>query len=200
MGAPCDDPQGHGQTQPGPQQHTVHSPWVSLRPCRPVGTSLFRMYQELGDPLSCNHLRIGHPCLPTLGSPPGVESWSLCPQLSLASILSTISPQCCLCCHYCVSHPNTQKRLRLELVSHHSVRTIQSGSLTPGYPSGHQSSFSHRTHCGFFLQQRPVAMASAHGSQSPSSPLPQCLGCTALHDPGVGVGSPSIMKPTWAML
>lgn len=173
MGAPFEDPQGHGQTQPGPQQHTVHSPWVSLHPCRPVGTSLFRMYQELGDPLSCSHLRIEHPCLPTLGSPPGVESWSLGPRLSLASIfLSTISPQCCLCCHYCVSHPNTQKRQCLGLVSHHSVRTIQSGS-------GRQSSFSHRTHCGFFLQQRPVPMASAHGSQSRSSPLPHSLGCIA---------------------
>lgn len=37
--------------------------------------------------------------------------------------------------------------------------------LTAGYPSGHQSSFSPRTRCGFFSRQRPEAMASARGSQ-----------------------------------
>lgn len=84
MGAPCGDPHGHGHTHSaGPRQHTGRSPWLSLLPCRPAGTSLFRMYQDSGDPLSCCHFRIGHPWLPTLGSPPRVESWSLCPRLSL---------------------------------------------------------------------------------------------------------------------
>lgn len=83
MGAPCGDPQGRGHTHSaGPRQHTGHSPWLSLLPCRPAGTSLFRMYQDSGDLLSCCHFRIGRPWLPTLGSPPRVESWSLCPRLS----------------------------------------------------------------------------------------------------------------------
>lgn len=44
---------------------------------------IVQMYQDSGDPLSCCHFRIGRPWLPTLGSPPRVESWSLCPRLSL---------------------------------------------------------------------------------------------------------------------
>lgn len=58
------------------------------------------------------------------------------------------------------------------------------------YPSGHQSSFSPRTRCGFFAQQRPEAMASAHGSQVLSSPLPQVSSaqlCTTPAGGGVSI-------------
>lgn len=38
-------------------------------------------------------------------------------------------------------------------------------SLIPGHPGGPQSPFSHGTHCVFFPQQTPVAVAGANGSQ-----------------------------------
>lgn len=197
--APCGDPQGHGHTHStGPRQHTGHSPWLSLLPCRPAGTSLFRMYQDSGDPLSCCHFRIGRPWLPTLGSPPRVESWSLCPRLSrFYSSLYYLTPMLPLLpLLHLTSKPPTRDNVWVGQSP--SVRNLKSGRLTatpvvtsrPSAPEHVVASLLSRDLRRWRVLMDPRSSLVPYlRSQVHSSAQLQQAG-----------GSASVMKPVWVVL
>lgn len=148
MGAPCEEPQGHGETQ---ARVPVAPRPLNIGFCTSLQAPWHLVVQDVPGALrTCCHaitLELG-----TRGSPTPVMTpvWKavLCAHFFFFFPLYCLI--CCLCCHCCISRSDPPKE-RISSVSHHSVRNIAvRQSLRPGYCSGHQTPLSHRANCGFF--------------------------------------------------
>lgn len=185
-------PGAMGKLRPGPQQHTVHSPWVL---CTSQQAHWHLIVQEapgvLGTPCHVITVESGiHASHPTESSRHG--EMASCPPLSPASApLSAASSQLLSLLHLTSNLPPKEtvsqvgwSPLREE---HHSRAVLyQATAVVTDW-----SSFGHRTRCGFFPQQRPMAVASASEPQILSNTAPQrASGAQYCARPG----TPSIIK------
>lgn len=118
MGAPCGDPQGMGTLTPlgrGSTRAIHHGFLYFLQACWHL---IVQDVPGLGGPAVMLSLSNRASMAPYLRESSTCGKLVSLPTSLASTLLSTISPQCCLCYHYYISHPNPPPETTCGLASH----------------------------------------------------------------------------------